>query len=245
MKLKYFLFLIILLPAISGKCALEEKDADEINSSIKDSLIEGRTYDVTLESGLEIEGVLTFEDSVSIVIESQGDIYKLARDQIKSIMIVIPESSEETGETDRKDVVQKTNECEIYLKNRTLFKNVLITGLNDSILSIEKGGVRKKINVFEVNKIKFKSEWTFWDGALMGSGIPLALFILFTSFGDRDNDSYGYVVVFSLGAIIPAGVIGGVLGILLQKDDLYDFSSANPKAKLKRIKYIIHKHTEK
>jgi hypothetical protein len=245
MRLRIFLFSTWLL-SVAFCVSAQGKTFDfGIFTMAGDSLITGSTYDVLLYSELEIEGVLTFEDSVSIVIKSKGDIYRIGKDQIKSILLVIPESTVGTNETEMKQKRQETSECEIYMKNRSSFKNVLITGLVDSLISIEKEGVRKKIDVFEVNKIKFKSDWTFWDGALMGAGIPLAVFIFYTSFADKHDKSYPGVLMISLGAIIPAGIIGGVIGIMTQKDDLYDFSNANPKAKLKRMNHIIKKHTIK
>src|SRR5437667_3190395 len=67
-----------------------------------------------------------------------------------------------------------TDECDIYLTNSSLLKNVRIAGMKDSEIVIMKDSVRRVINAADIKKIVFRAGAGFWKGALIGMGISLA-----------------------------------------------------------------------
>jgi hypothetical protein len=120
---------------------------------------------------------------------------------------------------------------------------VIICGLRDSLVKIDKEGVNRYLNIKDINKIKFHRGSGFWTGALVGSAISFT-FWAFIAFSAHDKEASGWAVMFGLISIVPAGIVGGIIGIAANPaNDMYDFSSGNPKAKLKRLRYIIDKHT--
>ncbi len=143
------------------------------------------------------------------------------------------------------DIIGKTDECDIFMKDRTSKYNVFITSLIDSALKIEEGGYYDFINVNNINKIKFHKGTDFWAGALVGAGISFTYFA-FAAFRSHDPEQEHWNTAFALMSIIPGGLVGGLIGIITTPDDdLYDFSHSNPNAKMKRLRYIIEKHTPK
>ncbi len=143
------------------------------------------------------------------------------------------------------DIIAKPDECDIFMKDRTSRLNVYITSLIDSSLKIEEGGYYDFLNVNNINKIKFHKGTDFWAGAVVGAGISFTYFA-FAAFRAHDNEGRGWSTMFALLSIVPAGLVGGLIGIATTPDDdLYDFSQGNPNAKMKRLRYIIEKHTPK
>jgi len=58
-----------------------------------------------------------------------------------------------------------------------------------------------------------------------------------------ESESVPYILMYSLATVVPAGLIGGLVAVLTgSKDEVYNFTDANPNAKLKRLKYLIQKH---
>lgn len=143
------------------------------------------------------------------------------------------------------DFVGRTNDCDIYLKDRSLLKGVNITRLFDSTVTIDKEGVKKQFNVKEINKIRFPGVSGFWTGAGIGAGVSVVGWTLVgLAFGRADG--IGPCVLFGLAGAIPCGLVGGLVGLLSEKEtEYYDLSSGNPKAKLKRLRYILDKETPK
>jgi hypothetical protein len=136
-----------------------------------------------------------------------------------------------------------TYDCDIYLKNRSLLKEVSIVKLNDSTVVLSKNGVRRNVNIAELNKIRFSGPSGFWTGAAIAAGISIAGWT-FVGLAFGEGKYTGDIFLVGLIGAIPCGLVGGLVGLLFDREDtFYDFSSGNPKAKLKRLRYIIDKHT--
>ena len=144
-----------------------------------------------------------------------------------------------------KDFIGRTHDCDIYLKDRSLLKGVNITRLIDSTVTIDKEGVKKQFNVKEINKIRFPGVSGFWTGAGIGAGVSVVGWTLIgLAFGREDGIGPGLVI--GLAGAIPCGLLGGLVGLIYEKEaEYYDLSSGNPKAKLKRLRYILDKETPK
>jgi hypothetical protein len=166
--------------------------------------------------------------------------FKNSHDFFRKSLIYITDTAELN-----QDIISKTDECDIFMKDRTGRYDVSILSLIDSSLKIEEGGNYDFINVNNINKIKFQKRTDFWAGAVIGAGISFTYFA-FAAFRAHDNEGRGWNTGFALLSIVPAGLVGGLIGIAsTPDDDLYDFSQGNPNAKMKRLRYIIEKHTPK
>ena len=143
------------------------------------------------------------------------------------------------------DFIGRTNDCDIYLKDRSLLKGVNITRLIDSTVTIDKEGVKKQFNVKEINKIRFPGVSGFWTGAGIGAGVSVVGWTLIgLAFGQEEGIGPGLVIGFA--GAIPCGLLGGLVGLIYEREaEYYDLSSGNPKAKLKRLRYILDKETPK
>ena len=143
------------------------------------------------------------------------------------------------------DFIGRTNDCDIYLRDRSLLKGVNVTRLIDSTVTIDKEGVKKQFNVKEINKIRFPGVSGFWTGAGIGAGVSVVGWTLIgLAFGREEGIGPGLVIGFA--GAIPCGLLGGLVGLIYEKEaEYYDLSSGNPKAKLKRLRYILDKETPK
>ncbi len=143
------------------------------------------------------------------------------------------------------DFIGRTNECDIYLKDRSLLKGVNITRLIDSTVTIDKEGVKKQFNMKEINKIRFPGVSGFWTGAGIGAGVSVVGWTLIgLAFAREEGMGAGLVLGFA--GAIPCGLLGGLVGLMYEKEgEYYDLSSGNPKARLKRLRYILDKETPK
>jgi hypothetical protein len=145
--------------------------------------------------------------------------------------------------TESNTLITKTDECDIYLKDRTKILDVPIVGMIDSSVKIETGNNFKYINIKDINKIRFQKSSDFWTGALIGAAISFT-YCGFVGAAAHDNEGKGWAFFIGLLSIVPGGLIGGLIGAASTPDDyIYDFSRGNPDAKLKRLRYIIDKLT--
>lgn len=131
-----------------------------------------------------------------------------------------------------------TSECDIYLKSRSLLKNVRMVSLNDSDLVIMKDSVRRVVNAGDVMKIVFTAGAGFWKGALIGMGIPV---VVFTTIGVLTGYP-GYGIIYGLATGLPLALLGGLIGAFADKDEVYYLTKMNTQNKIKRIRYIMSKH---
>jgi hypothetical protein len=130
----------------------------------------------------------------------------------------------------------------LFLIKRSSLKNVRLVALRGNLLVVEKEGIKKEINVQDINKIKFSGSSGFWVGAGIGAGISIVggALLGLASVGKGPPYALMYGLVYS----IPTGLVGGLIGLITESDDeLYDMGGGNPNAKLKRLRYIIDKKT--
>ena len=135
----------------------------------------------------------------------------------------------------------KTEECTVYLKNRSYLKDVSMIKLTGSSLFVVKKGISKKIDVQDINKIVFPGKSGFWTGAIIGTAISAAAWtLLVIAFhGEFSANTVTGVIIYSL----PGGLLGGLIGLIFSSNDVvYDISGGNPNARMKRLKYIMQKH---
>ncbi len=141
------------------------------------------------------------------------------------------------------DIIAQTDECDIFMKNRLLYKDVRIVSLLRNEIRIDKNGIRKDIDVNQINKIKFSGPSGFWTGALIGAGVS-SLGLIIAGIISPGKEAFGYALIYASVSLLPAGLVGGLIGLVTApEDELYDISGGNPKARLKRLKYLIHEHT--
>ena len=131
-----------------------------------------------------------------------------------------------------------TGECDVYLKNRSLLKNVRMVSLSDSSLVIMKDSVRRVINAADVMKIVFTAGAGFWKGALIGMGISVGVF---TAIGALSGYP-GLGIVYGLVTGLPVALLGGLIGAFADKDEVYYLTKMNTRNKIKRIRYIMSLH---
>jgi hypothetical protein len=139
------------------------------------------------------------------------------------------------------DVIGSTDECTLYLKNRSSLKDVSMIKLTGSSLFVVKKGISKKIDVQDINKIVFPGKSGFWTGAIIGTAISAAAWtLLVIAFhGEFSANTVTGVIIYSL----PGGLLGGLIGLIFSSNDVvYDISGGNPNARMKRLKYIMQKH---
>lgn len=134
-----------------------------------------------------------------------------------------------------------SDECDVYLKNRSLLKEVRMVSVNDSNLLVIKDSVRRVLNTTDVMKIVFRGGAGFVKGAIFGMGLSLGVW---GTIGATTSGSNGFGVGLAVGLIygLPAVLVGGFVGVLADRDDVYYLMHMKNTNKIKRIKYIISKH---
>lgn len=138
-----------------------------------------------------------------------------------------------------------SDECDLYLGNKTVLSDVELRYLNDSTVLTKKDDKPMHVDISEIRKIVFKPAAPFGKGFLIGAGIGFLAGFLPSLFiephpGEWGGPGIGLIVGLIL--VLPSGVIGGVVGILTSSDDTYLFDKGITKAKINRLKYIIKKH---
>lgn len=214
-----------------------------------DSLRTGRNCKVVLYNSFQAEGKIVNRASDTITL--QTEITKLFI-PVKEIKFVLnPEIQlsdlEETEELKKDEFIEAekidtTDKCDLYLNDKTMMSGVMLVKDTDSTIKVIKENRTKIQNISGIRKIAFKTTAPFGKGYLIGSlvgaGISFVT-ILLLSLGSAEV--YQYIVYSALGSI-PFGVIGGLLGEIFARDDIYLFESGNYPAKLKRIHYAMSKH---
>ena len=139
-----------------------------------------------------------------------------------------------------------TENCDIYLLDSKLMKDVTIVGISDSLFYINKEGFNtRSFGINGLKKVTFKNH-AFWPGALYGFAGTVALMgvLGLVTYRKGGHPDYGPFAGFFIGAVfgIPVGVISGVIAEFAAEDDVYTFPGNNFNAKQKRLKYILQKH---
>lgn len=216
-----------------------------------DSLKLGRDCKVVLYNGFQAEGKIVNRASDTITLQTDITNLFIPVKDIKFVMDPDAEVSdmEETGTLDySRDVIDAvktdtTGRCNIYLQDKSVLNDVLLVTDSDSTIKVIKENRTKILNIAGIRKIVFKNIAPFGKGYLIGSIIGagvsfLTIYVL--SLGGAEV--YHYIVFSALGSI-PFGVIGGLIGEIFSKDDVYLFNKGIYPQKVKRIKALIQKHT--
>ncbi len=242
---KVFFVLVLLLCSVQFTSGQNTKG---------DSLFTGRVCKLVLYNGFQTEGKIT--DRINDTLSFQTDIINLFI-PVKDIKFVLnPEielSDVEEFDTLKYNEVyvhvvkiDTTEECDIYMDNKSVLKDVKLIIDSDSTLKTVKENKTKIIGIAGIRKIVFKPSAPFWKGYLYGSLTGFVIGFTPVAFskggGHPDFSGVGVGVIFGLVLSIPSGLIGGVIGVLAATDDVYLFDNGIYPAKIKRIKYAMGKH---
>lgn len=219
-----------------------------------DSLRLGRNCKVVLYNGFQAEGRIVNRASDTVTL--QTDITNLFI-PVKDIKFVLNPDVEvsDLEEMDTlkysRDVIDAvkidtTDKCDIYLHDRSVMKDVLLIIDTDSTLKVIKENRTKIISIAGIRKIVFKVSAPFGKGYLFGSAIGFFIGFIPLAFseggGHPDFSGVGTGILFGLLCSIPAGLVGGVVGVLTAADDVYLFDNGIYPAKIKRIHHAMSKH---
>lgn len=222
------------------------------NSS--DSLRLGRNCKVVLYNGFQAEGRIVNRASDTVTLQTDITNLFIPVKDIKFVLNPDVEVSDlEEMDTlkysrDVIDVVKidTTDKCDIYLHDRSVMKDVLLIIDTDSTLKVIKENRTKIISIAGIRKIVFKVSAPFGKGYLFGSAIGFFIGFIPLAFseggGHPDFSGVGTGILFGLLCSIPAGLVGGVVGVLTAADDVYLFDNGIYPAKIKRIHHAMSKH---
>lgn len=222
------------------------------NSS--DSLRLGRDCKVVLYNGFQAEGRIVNRASDTVTLQTDITNLFIPVKDIKFVLNPDVEVSDlEEMDTlkysrDVIDVVKidTTDKCDIYLHDRSVMKDVLLIIDTDSTLKVIKENRTKIISIAGIRKIVFKVSAPFGKGYLFGSAIGFFIGFIPLAFseggGHPDFSGVGPGILFGLLCSIPAGLVGGVVGVLTAADDVYLFDNGIYPAKIKRIHHAMSKH---
>lgn len=225
-----------------------------IQAQTSDTLREGRNCKVVLYNGYQAEGTITERGSDTIKFKTDVIVLSIPVKDIKFVMNPEFELSdiEEIDTLDHNSepiVVQKidtTSECDIYFHNKKVLNNVQLIEESDSTVKVIRGDQSKIINIAAIRKIVFKTPAPFGKGYLIGSGIGFLIGFFPLAFtrggGHPDIGGFGAGVIFGLICSVPAGLIGGIIGVLSASDDVYLFDNGIYPQKIKSIKHAMSKH---
>lgn len=218
-----------------------------------DSLRTGRACKIVLFNGFQAEGNIVSREADTVVL--QTDITKLYI-PVKDIKLVLnPDvelsdiEPEPTGNFDEDTVTSVksgySDECDVYLDDKSALVKVKLSADTDSTVKVLKEDRYKVISIASIRKIEFKPPAPFGKGYFIGSLIGAGLsFVTLVSFGAIGYVHFGEIIAFCGLTSIPAGLIGGVVGMLTAKNDIYIFEKGDSPVKLKRIRYLIEKHMD-
>lgn len=238
-KLSFLVLLILLnVPAFS-------------QNNTGDSLYTGRICKIVLYNGFETEGIIRQTRGDTLKLETGITNLFIPVKDIKFVMdtsIVIfdrEEQERKNTETDIPEVVKPgvvkvdtAGECDIYMSERVVLKNVKVILDTDSTLKIVKGSRSSIINITGIRKIVFKPVTPFGYGYLFGSAAGfISGFVTIAAAG-----YIGYGIFAGFICSIPLGLIGGVVGLVTAKDEVHLFNDGIYAVKIKRIRYLVEKH---
>ena len=214
-----------------------------------DSLFTGRTCKVFLYNGFEAEGLITKTTVDTIWLKTDIKEFKIPVSSIK----FVSNSETDLTELEADDLTplaaDTTEKCNVYLSGGSLLKDVMLLYESDSTLIALKEKKARVIKIEDVRKIVFTAGSGFWKGFLIGGAVGLGSGLLLGILIASDKGSYfkiGFGGTLALGIIfaLPAGLVGGVIGAIADRDESYTLPVGYSVTKAKRIKYIIKKHTE-
>ncbi|NOS84121.1 MAG: hypothetical protein HOP31_03175 [Ignavibacteria bacterium] len=219
-----------------------------------DSLRLGRNCKIVLYNGFQSEGRIVNRTSDTITLQTDITNLFIPVKDIKFVMNPEVELSD-LEETDTlsysREVVDAvkldtTDKCDVYLQDKSVMRDILLVIDTDSTLKIIKENRTKVIGIAGIRKIVFKTSAPFGKGYLFGSAIGFFIGFIPLAFiadgGHPDISGFGPGILFGLLCSIPAGLIGGVVGVITASDDVYVFDNGIYPAKIKRIHHAMSKH---
>lgn len=235
----YLATMITLLLSVMGYC-------DEAS----DSLFVGRECKIVLSYGFEAEGTITRTNPDTVWLRTK---YKELGIPVKDIKFVLnpEEEPSELGFDSTVVVVvsskvDTTDECNVYLSSKSVLKDVELVFESDSTLIAVKEKKPRRIWLRDIRKIVFKPVAPFGTGFLIGGGVGFLIGFIPAVFAGEGGEWYlggRYGFLFGLVMAVPCGLIGGVVGLIGSKDDVYNFDKGLSHAKVKRMKYVMKKHS--
>lgn len=219
-------------------------------STAGDSLAFGRKCKIVLYYGFQAEGEIVKRSDDTVKLQTDVTLLSIPVKDIKFVLnpdieLDDIEDTELSGSEEQPvlGVIQDTSdECDLYLDDKTVLNDVMIIAENDSTFRIVKDKRSKPVDVAGIRKIVFKSRTPFGTGYLIGSAIGFAVsFLTIYILAQGSGEVYQYIVYCSLGSI-PFGIVGGVFGEIFSKDDVSIFNKGIYPAKLKKIRFLIDKH---
>ncbi|MCI0448242.1 MAG: hypothetical protein L0Y79_00455 [Chlorobi bacterium] len=233
------IFLLSILVLTVNVCSQEKGD----------SLFTGRTCKVLLHNGFEAEGIITKTAGDTIWLKTDIKEFKIPVSEIKFVLnpeADIPELEETDLAPSQSDTTEK---CNLYLSGGKLLKDVKLIYQSDSTLLALKESKARVIKIEDVRKIVFTAGSGFWKGFLIGDAVGLGSGLLFGILISSDEGSFfkaGFGEVLGFGFIfaLPAGLAGGVIGAIADRDVSYTLPDGYSVTKAKRVQYIIKKHIE-
>jgi len=216
-----------------------------------DSLIAGKKYHLTMtnsyENIVEITGVSA--DSITFKMDSKE--FKIPRNQI----LFVNKNDYYTEQLiNGENKVFTSDACDVYTDGGYLYKNVKLKADGDSsVFLIKTAGkqyspvIFKSIKISEIRKIEFEGSG-FVEGALIGAGTGFAAGLLLCLTWPENSDwkppNFNQSLEISFFFAIPGALVGGIIGAVTKKNDIYLLSPGYSKTKSKRIKYLIEKHKQ-
>ena len=223
-------------------------------TSFGDSMFVGKHCKVVLFNGFEAVGKISYLTADSMRLKSEMTEHKILVKDIKYILkpdedVGVREDPESIiKEIEKDDFVKDfvSEECDVYLADKSLLKDVNLLILSDSSFYAVKYAAKRVILISDIRKVVFKPVAPFWKGYLVGSLAGFAIGFLPLAFtkggGHPDISGPGVGIVVGLILSIPAGLIGGVIHAFAAADEVYNFEQGYSFTKYKRLAYIIKNH---
>jgi hypothetical protein len=129
-----------------------------------------------------------------------------------------------------------------------VLKDVELVWESDTTLIAVKEKKSRTIKIEDIRKIVFKPVAPFGHGFLIGGAIGFAIGFIPFVFTEPTSENWhiggpatGFIVGLIL--VVPCGLIGGIVGLIASKDDVYNFDGGISNLKSKRMRYVMKKHT--
>jgi hypothetical protein len=132
-----------------------------------------------------------------------------------------------------------TKECTVYLSDKSVLSGVKLTDIEGTTVKITKDDFVKTIDISKFKTIKFKDKDGFWKGALYTGGALAVATGVLMSITDNHEGGKGWVFIFGSMSLVPGALLGGLVGMMLEEEKIYDMDSDNIKTKIKRLRYIM------
>ncbi|HMQ99626.1 MAG TPA: hypothetical protein PKE39_11435 [Ignavibacteria bacterium] len=222
------------------------------NSS--DSLRLGRNCKIVLYNGFQAEGKIVNRGSDTITLQTDVTRHDIPVNGIKFVLnpeIELSDVEENpTGKYEELNIetvrIDTTEYCDIYMDDKSSYLNVRVILDTDTTIRVVKDNRSKTVNIAGIRKMEFKPSAPFGKGYFIGSlvGIGIGLVTGLSISGGHGSIGFPGLIAFCFLASIPAGLVGGVIGAITAKNEMYLFEKGLKANKIKRIEFIIKKHID-